>query len=220
MRTLEFSSVRDEYEQTFGQQPPESLFSTASKLTLEDLINVAVRNSREYQTQKEILYRAALRLSLERFDYQLKFTPVGNGTRVDWRHRNDVGITENSLDVESGAAVERVLATGGTLLAGFANSVLLTFNGPNGFASDVSSELFAEVTQPLLQRDIVFERLTQAERNLVYAEDFALAGSSVQKILHRRLGDGSSEHLSQREQNLPRQPSPFPLHLSRGSSSR
>jgi len=174
MRTLEFSSVRDEYEQTFGQQPPESLFSTASKLTLEDLINVAVRNSREYQTQKEILYRAALRLSLERFDYQLKFTPVGNGTRVDWRHRNDVGITENSLDVESGAAVERVLATGGTLLAGFANSVLLTFNGPNGFASDVSSELFAEVTQPLLQRDIVFERLTQAERDLVYAaRDYA-----------------------------------------------
>ena len=174
VRTLEFSSVRDEYEQTYRTSPSKALDEDAPRLSLEDLLEIAVRDSREYQTQKELLYRAALRLSLERFDYQLKFSPTGNGTAVDWVHQNDAGITENSLGVASGAAVEKVLSTGGTILARFANDVVLTFNGPAGFATDVSSELFAEITQPLLQRDIVFERLTQAERDVVYAaRDYA-----------------------------------------------
>ena len=174
MRTLEFSSVRTEFERTYGHTPGRELYDSSERLALEDLLAVAILNSREYQSQKEQLYRAALRLSLERYDYQLKFTPSGNGVGVDWSHRNEAGITENSLGIATGAAVEKVMSTGGNLLARFANDVVLTFNGPNGFAADVGSELFAEITQPLLQRDIVFERLTQSERDVVYAaRDYA-----------------------------------------------
>ncbi|MBN1855299.1 MAG: TolC family protein, partial [Pirellulales bacterium] len=62
----------------------------------------------------------------------------------------------------------------GDLLARFANDVVLTFNGPDGFAADVGSELLLDISQSVLQRDIVFERLTQAERDVVYAaRDFA-----------------------------------------------
>ena len=169
VRTLEFESVQNEYELTYGSAPDQSRFDQAVKLSLEDLLELALLNSREYQTQKESLYRAALALSLQRYDYQLKFSPAGNGVVPDFRHQNAVGITENTLAIPSGAAVERVLGTGGNLLASFANSVLLTFNGPTGFATDVGSDLLLDLSQPLLQRDIVFENLTQTERNLVYA---------------------------------------------------
>lgn len=174
MRTLEFESVIAEYEQTHNAKPKESLFDSAPRLSLEDLLQIAVRDSRTYQAQKEQLYRTALRLSQERYAYQLKFRPTGNGSDLNWSHRNDLGVTEDTLGISTAAALEKVLATGGTLLARFANDVVLTFNGSNGFNTDVSSELLAEITQPLLQRDTVFESLTQAERDVVYAaRDYA-----------------------------------------------
>lgn len=174
MRALEFSSITDEYRDTFGRDPSQDLFDEAGRLSLEDLIDLAVLNSREYQSQKENLYRAALALTLQRYDYQLKFSPFGNGTDVDYNHSNQAGITTNQLGIASGAAVEKVMSTGGQLLASFANDIVLTFNGPSGFATDVSSQLFAQISQPLLQRDRVFENLTQAERDVVYAaRDYA-----------------------------------------------
>ena len=168
-RAMEFNSVVTEYQRSYAQAPPERFFDTSEKLSLEDLLQLALLNSREYQTQKEELYRAALRLSLERYDYQLKFSPGGNGISANWNHLNVGGITENSLALPNGVSLEKLLATGGNFLAQFANRVILTFNGADGFVADVSSELIAELSQALLQRDIVFEDLTQTERNVVYA---------------------------------------------------
>ena len=51
---------------------------------------------------------------------------------------------------------------------------MLTFNGPSGFTSSIGSELLFQVTQTVFQRDVIFESLTQAERDVVYAaRDFA-----------------------------------------------
>ncbi len=67
-----------------------------------------------------------------------------------------------------------MLLTGGDLLARLANDIVLTFDGPQGFTADLSSELFVSLSQTVFQRDIRFEALTQAERNVVYAaRDFA-----------------------------------------------
>jgi hypothetical protein len=67
-----------------------------------------------------------------------------------------------------------MLATGGDLLARFANDVVLTFNGPEGFAADVSSQLLFDITQSVFQRDVLLNPLIQSERNVVYrARDFA-----------------------------------------------
>ncbi len=61
-----------------------------------------------------------------------------------------------------------------TLLARFANRVVLTFDGPEGFSKEIGSDLLFTFTQSLFQRDVRLNPLIQAERNLVYASrDFA-----------------------------------------------
>lgn len=173
-RMLEFQSVRDEYRRTYDSEPPEKLRDPSPHLTLEAIVELALLNSREYQTEKERLYRAALALTLERFDYELKFSPTGNGTDVNYDHLRSDGRTVNTLSVPSTFQAEKMLVTGGQFLARFANDVVLTFNGPDGFASDISSELLFELTQTVFQRDILLEPLIQTERNVVYAaRDFA-----------------------------------------------
>lgn len=174
LHMLEFESVREEFIKTFGADSPLLDATADSRANLNELVDIARRNSREYQTQKEQLYVSALNLSLERFDYQLRFTPRGNGTDVDYVSSRVNGNTINTLGIGTTFGVERMLATGGNFLARFANDVLLTFNGPQGFTADVSSELFFELTQAVLQRDILLEPLIQSERTLVYsARDFA-----------------------------------------------
>ncbi len=174
VRMLEFPYVRTEYRRTFGAEPPSRLRDPSPRLALEDIVQLAQINSREYQRQKEILYSAALQLTLERFAYDVKFAASGNTLDVDLDHNRVGGITDNTLSVPSRLTSDKLLVTGGDLLARFANDVVLTFNGVDGFAADVGSELLFDVSQSVFQRDIVFESLTQAERNVVYAaRDFA-----------------------------------------------
>lgn len=168
-RMLEFASVREEYELTFQAEPDPALIDTAPRLTFDELFKLALMNSREYQRQKELLYEAALNLSLERFAYATKFSVRGNTIDTTYAHVRRDGTTVNSLSVPSSLAGDKLMATGGTLVGQFANDVLLTFNGPNGFAADVSSELLFDITQRVLQRDILLEPLIQSERNVVYA---------------------------------------------------
>ena len=171
---LEFEDVRDEYRSTYGTDPPSEKRIDAVRLGFDQLLQLALVHSREYQTQRESLYRAALRLTLERYDYQLRFPPTGNGTRVDYLHNRSLGTTVNTLAIPTTAGLQQVTATGGNLVANFANDVLLTFNGSSGFSVDVGSQLLLRLSQSLFQRDIVFERLTQSERNVIYAaRDFA-----------------------------------------------
>lgn len=174
VRMLESPSVVEEYLRTFGERPPEDLRDRSPRLSLEDVVQLAQINNRAYQRQKEVLYTVALRLTRERFAYQLKFSSSGNGTDVGFSHSRNAGITDDTLSIPTLATVDKVLATGGDLLARFANDVVLTFNGPSGFAADVGSELLFDLSQSVLQRDIVFESLTQSERDVVYAaRDYA-----------------------------------------------
>jgi hypothetical protein len=173
-RMFEFESVLAEYESSYGQRPAAEEFDDAPRLNLTDIVVLALLNSREYQTQKESLYRVALRLSLQRFDYDLKFSPFNNGTGAAFESRNNSVSSFNRLTIPTEAQAEALLNTGSTLVTRFANSVLLTFGGADGFAADIGSELLFEVTHSVFQNDVRFERLTQAERNVVYAaRDFA-----------------------------------------------
>jgi len=169
-RMLEFPSVRAEYKSTYGRVPEENSEDDAPKLALEDIIDLTLLNSRELQTQKELLYRTALTLTLERFDYQLR-PSVGsnNGTAATYTHDRFERNTDDRLQIPTSAQLEKMLYTGGDFLGRFANSVLLNFNGPEGFTANVSSELLFSLSQSLLQRDVRLENLTQAERDVVYA---------------------------------------------------
>jgi len=168
-RMLEFKSVREEYRRTFGEDPPATLRDTARRLTFCNIVELAYLNSREYQTQKETLYKSALALSLRRYDYMCKFTASGNSVAADYDHVRNNGATVDTLGVPTGLKAERMVALGGTFATRFANSVILTFNGPQGFAADISSNMLFEFTQSIFQRDVLLEPLIQSERNVIYA---------------------------------------------------
>lgn len=167
-RMLEFGTVRDEYLRTFNRGVTDENLDPARRVSLENSLELALINNREYQSRKELLYRVALRLSLQQFAYQLKFFGT-DGTDVGYVHDRDMGIEVNRLRTPSRLGLSRSLYTAGDLVARFANDVLLTFNGSSGYSSSVGSELLLELSQPLIQRDIRFESLTQAERDVVYA---------------------------------------------------
>ena len=170
-RMFEFPRIVEEYRQTYSTDPSQSARDSSPRLTLEEIVDLAVLNSREYQTQKEILYRAALRLTLPRYDYELKFSafPGANRGVADYTHTRTDGETVNRLALPINVDADKMLATAGDFIARFANDVVLTFNGPDGFTADVSNELFLELSQTVFQRDVRFEALTQAERDVVYA---------------------------------------------------
>ncbi len=176
VRMLDFESIQNEAKLTndsFSTSSISAQSNDAQKLTLRDVVDVALLNSREYQSQKEALYLVSLQLGQERFDYQTKFGANGNGSALNFGHNRN-GTTANRLAIPTGTGIERMLITGGDFLASFANNVLLTFDGPSGFAADVSSDILLQIAQPLLQTDVRFESLTRAERSLVYAaRDFA-----------------------------------------------
>jgi hypothetical protein len=171
-RMLEFSSVRTEYRRSFPDISPQQLagqLSDAPRLTLPMICELASINSREFQTRKERLYLTALALTAERFDYLLRPTRRGNGTGVAYNNFHIAGVQQGGLSVPSGAAVTRTTALAGQFLASFANDVVLTFEGPQGFFANISTELLFDFQQTIFQRDVVFESLTQSERNVVYA---------------------------------------------------
>lgn len=173
-RMLEFESVRNEYAETFERPPSLEQLDAAPRATLPDLFELALLNSREYQRQKEILYERALDVALQRFAYATKFSQRGPAVDTTFTHSRFGGTTVNSLTVPSTLTGNKLMATGGTLVGQFANDVLLTFNGPTGFAADISSEMLFEITQQVLQRDILLEPLIQSERDLIYAaRDYA-----------------------------------------------
>ncbi|RMF44957.1 MAG: hypothetical protein D6753_01335 [Planctomycetota bacterium] len=168
-RMLEFEHIRAEYLRSFQHPPEPELLDDAQRVTLENILEMALINSREYQQQKENLYRTALRLTLQRFDYDLRFLRTGNGSSSNYTHARSGGTEVNTLGVPTGLGITRSLYTAGELVGRFANDVVLTFNGSSGYSSNVTSELLLQLSQPLIQRDVQFEPLTQAERDVVYA---------------------------------------------------
>ena len=168
-RMLEFESLRQEFAQTYANSKRDASMNQVRRLTLANLMELATINSRDYQARKEVLFRSALTLTRQRYQYELNPSPFGNGAAANYRNVQNNGVTENQLAVPSGVGVEKTLATGGEFLARFANSVVLTFNGPTGFAADVGSEMIFDFQQTVFQRDVRFESLTRAERDVIYA---------------------------------------------------
>jgi len=171
---LEFESVRAEYRQQYNASPPAEILDHSPRLSLEYIVKGALLNSRDYQLQKERLFRTALALSLERFDYTAKISSGGSGIDADYSNARSDGSTTESMELGPRLQGDKMLTTGGSLLARFANSIVLTFGGPAGFTKDISSELLFGFTQSIFQRDIQLNRLVQSERDLVYAaRDYA-----------------------------------------------
>ncbi|MDA7657167.1 TolC family protein [Verrucomicrobia bacterium] len=168
-RMVEFDSVIEEYRKRHGVAPSAELRDQADRLSLKWIIQVALIESREYQSEKEGLYRAALSLSRERFDYRPRLAPNGLGSDAALTQTRSGGTTEEALGISSAVQANQMLSTGGALMARLANDVVVSFSGPEGFATEVGSDFLFSLNQSLLQRDVRLNPLIQAERDLVYA---------------------------------------------------
>jgi len=137
------------------------------KLSLIQALEVGARNSFDYQTQKEEVFKSALALDLEKNEFRnIFFGQVKSLASTDSTGNRTISGTVNSGDV----GVSRKLESGAELSTDLAIDLanLLTLGGASslGLAGD------ATISVPLLRgsgRYIVAEPLTQAERNVVYA---------------------------------------------------
>lgn len=143
------------------------------KLTQDRAVEIALLNSREYQTALENVYLSALALTLNRFEFDVRWFGR-NGTTFTHTGSGGQPFETDALSVNTQFGFNRTFAAGGQLLADLSNA--LVFEYANG-STVVKSNLIFQFTQPLLRnagRKVRLEALTQAERDVLYAvRDFA-----------------------------------------------
>lgn len=158
--------INEETGEYTGQLP------TIQDLALTDAIELSYIHSRDYQTQLENLYLAALELTFERFQFQIRYlTSGGSEPSFDVNGRivpTNGGVSSTNFGSRLG--ISQALPTGGQWAIELANQTLWVFSGGNPSTS--ASVLSYRLVQPLLLgggRKVAMENLTQSERNLLYA---------------------------------------------------
>ena len=135
-------------------------------LKQDNVVELGVIQSRDYQTQLETLYLSALGLTLNRFNFALQWF-LTNQTLFQEFGSTETGI--NNLTTTSNAGFTQNFAAGGQLLVDFANSYVFQFSSLNH--AFVNSNIIIQFTQPLLQsggKVVAMEPLTEGERSLLY----------------------------------------------------
>ena len=139
-------------------------------LSLVEALQVAARNSREFQDRKEELFSSALALDFERNAFRSTLTGTLEGEYQQDRTSAD---SDGAVEGIAGSAVgglTRLFKTGISLTTRIGWDLINMLQPGN----DVSSGLYgdASITIPLLRgagRHIAAEPLTQAERDTLYA---------------------------------------------------
>ena len=143
----------------------DRLQTNSRVLSIEDALDIAVKNSRRYQTEKEKLYLAALTLTGVRHEFRPNL--FVSSTATSERLSNG----EKRGRINSQATLSQTLQTGGSIGVGLVNDLLRYYTGdPRRSAISTFSINFA---QPILRafgkNNPAVENLTQTERNLIYA---------------------------------------------------
>lgn len=137
-------------------------------LDLVGCLRVAAENSREWQDERELLFRAALALTRARWEFSVKETATAEYTAAGVPGGGPVP-PETERGLVSDFGLLKLLGIG-TELVGNVSLDLLESLGTGDVWSAFSS-LSLNITQPILRgfgRDIVEEPLTQAERDVLY----------------------------------------------------
>ncbi len=148
------------------------------KLTLVDALQIAAHENREYQTRKELVFEAALRLDLERDAFRRTWTGILSGLSESDLGQEFVVDSQGNTETQTVSGIEYGGSLG--LARRFKNGI--TFSGLIGldlvslltqdrlFTRGVFAD--ASISIPLMRgagEFVVTEPLTQAERNVVYA---------------------------------------------------
>lgn len=145
---------------------PDSL-SPFVQLSLLQALEVAAANSREYQSAKERVFRAALALDLERNTFRNILFAGGRGQISMDRSGPQ---TVSGLETGGDAGLRRHFQSGAALTTQIAFDLVNLLNAGGG--SSLGLQADASIAIPLLRgagRHIVAEPLLQAERDVVYA---------------------------------------------------
>jgi len=140
---------------------------TALKISLLEALEIGARNSFDYQTQKEEVFREALALDLERNEFRNIFV----GQVESLISTDSTGDKTRSGTLNSGGFdVSRKFKSGVELSSSLAIDLANLLTG--GGASSLGIAGDATISIPLLRgsgKHIVAEPLTQAERNVIYS---------------------------------------------------
>ncbi len=142
-------------------------------LTIEGAIELAMHNSRDFQSAKEDLFSAALDLSSARYTIGGRVTP-SSVTTAGWV-RDSTGQESTEVTTETGLTISRLFQTGGRLTVNLLNSVMLYYSGkPELSFSRVSGSLVQPLLRGFGRNSPEVEELLQQEHNMVYAvRDFS-----------------------------------------------
>jgi hypothetical protein len=133
-------------------------------LDKDKAVELARLHSPEYQTALENLYLAAMKVSQERFQYNVQFFG-GDSLLYSVPKRGAGGPT---LKNSASFGAEQALATGGTWVVDLANNITWSLTGAGSWRAQ--SLINVGITQPLLRganRKVVLEKLTQTERDFL-----------------------------------------------------
>ena len=139
------------------------------ELSLPEAIDLALIHNRDYQFQIERVYLQALSVSFEEFRLGVRYLgfggPPGAGLTTTVRPGPRSDVRQGELNF----GISQLLPSGGQLIAELANDTLWFFSSGSG--TSTASAFSYAFTQPLLAgagRKVNLERLTQAQRDLLY----------------------------------------------------
>ena len=161
----EFGSRTDYQLRDEEPNTQEILAGTAvpASMSLAEAVRIATANNRDYQSQKEQMYLAALDLTRARHDFEAQpFASLDGGYAK--------GATDESVSLGGQGGLNLLLASGAQISTSLAVDWMRFLTGDP--RTSLGSVLAATVRQPLLQgagRRVVMENLTQAERDALYA---------------------------------------------------
>ncbi len=151
-------------DKTFNLQFDDKPTSPPIKLSLVNAIELAVKNSSEYQSRKERLYLTALALTLTRHEWDPLYSATASG-----EIKREAKL--NSLSGVLSLGVRKMLATGADLSVSLTTNLFRYIDVLDPQKS-AESTIAATLTQPLLKgfgKTVAMENLTQGERDVAYA---------------------------------------------------
>jgi len=177
-----YQIIDNKWQDSFGQKanyrisdvPPspndiklEDVRPKTRVLSLAQAAALATAQNRDYQTQKEALYKSALSLTGERYKYALRWFGTIDGSYID--DKSDRGYDDVSVNTLGGISKQQLLLDGVIVNAGIAIDWVRFLTGDP--RTSLASVLGGDVTVPLLGAGagrVARENLTQAERNVLY----------------------------------------------------
>jgi hypothetical protein len=139
-------------------------------LNVDQAVDLALFNSREFQDRREDLYLAALPVTLERFAFATQFLVAEDVIREHTGSETIDG-TGNRWRGNTTLGIHQLFPTGALLLVKLANQVVVNMAAAGTARVITPSTISFDFVQPLLRGGgyaVTLEPLTLAERNLLY----------------------------------------------------